>query len=331
MRLLRRLLLALGTLLVGRRRRGRERTADEQIVEPAPPERAAETVVIALLLLAAVCAAAFIAFYAIDGLPSHTQLYGLSLGLSLAFLAAALILASRRLVPIEEREEEYPEPDHPDEQEAIEQIVRESGTRITRKRLLTGAAVAAGGTLGAAALAPALSLGPALDVDPLYRTPWRRGRRLVDEGGAPLRAGDVELKAFYTAFPEGASKDQMGAPLIVVRLDPDELELPAERRSWAPEGILAYSKICTHAGCAIALYRAPLFRPPEPRPAMVCPCHYSTFDPARAGKVLFGPAGRPLPQLPLLVDRRGGLRAAGNFSGPVGPSWWGVRSRKPRS
>ena len=300
-------------------------------MRPGPPERRAEAAVIVLLLLAALCAGAFIAFFAIDSLPAHTQLLGLALGGSLAFIAAALIVAGRRLVPVEELEEGYPEPEHPEEQEAIECMVQESGTRITRKRLLTGAAAAAGGTLGVAALAPALSLGPALDVDPLYRTPWRRGRRLVDEDGAPMKAADVELKVFYTAFPEGADHDQLGAPLIVVRLNPLDVKLPPGRDGWAPEGIVAYSKICTHAGCAIALYRAPLFRPPEPRPAMVCPCHYSTFDPARGAKVLFGPAGRPLPQLPLMIDRRGGLRASGNFSGPVGPSWWGVRSKKPRS
>jgi ubiquinol-cytochrome c reductase iron-sulfur subunit len=327
---LRRLLLALAALLLGRRRR-RGSEEEERIAEPAPPKRGAETAVIVLLLLAALCAVAFIALYAINRLPAHTQLYGLSLGLSLAFLAAALILAGQRLVPVEELEEEYPEPEHPDEQEAIERIVHESGTRITRKRLLTGAAAAAGGSLGLAALAPALSLGPALDVDPLYRTPWRRGRRLVDEDGVPMKASDVELKVFYTAFPEGADQDQLGAPLIVMRLNPQDLRLPSDRRGWAPDGVLAYSKICTHAGCAIALYRAPLFRPPEPKPAMVCPCHYSTFDPASGGTVLFGPAGRALPQLPLLIDRRGGLRAAGNFSGPVGPSWWGVRTRKARS
>jgi ubiquinol-cytochrome c reductase iron-sulfur subunit len=92
---------------------------------------------------------------------------------------------------------------------------------------------------------------------------------------------------------------------------------------------VAYSKICTHAGCAISLYRAPLFQPDEPKPALVCPCHYSTFDPARAGHVEFGPAGRPLPQLPLIVDSAGHLRAGGNYSGKVGPSWSGVRSGRP--
>ena len=99
----------------------------------------------------------------------------------------------------------------------------------------------------------------------------------------------------------------------------------AGRDGWAPHGILAYSKICTHAGCAIALYRKPMFAPTDPKPALICPCHYSTFDVARGAEVIYGPAGRPLPQLPLSVDRDGNLRAAGNFSGPVGPSWWGVR------
>ena len=72
------------------------------------------------------------------------------------------------------------------------------------------------------------------------------------------------------------------------------------------------------------LYRKPTFAPVEPRPALVCPCHYSTFDPARGAAVIFGPAGRPLPQLPLVVGGDGVLRAGGNFSGPVGPAWWGV-------
>jgi ubiquinol-cytochrome c reductase iron-sulfur subunit len=122
----------------------------------------------------------------------------------------------------------------------------------------------------------------------------------------------------------------MGAPLVVVRLKPAELHLPSERSGWAPDGIVAYSKICTHAGCAIALYRKPTFPQQEPRPALVCPCHYSTFDPGRAGKVLFGPAGRDLPQLPLAISGGGELIAAGNFSGAVGPSWWGVRNKRPK-
>src|SRR5205823_1949415 len=116
--------------------------------------------------------------------------------------------------------------------------------------------------------------------------------------------------------------------VVLVRLPKQELKLPPENRGYDADGIVGCSKICTHAGCAISLYRSPLFQPAEPRPALVCPCHYSTFDPADGGTVTFGPAGRKLPMLPLFVDRAGHLRAAGNFDGPVGPSWWGVRMRK---
>jgi ubiquinol-cytochrome c reductase iron-sulfur subunit len=143
-----------------------------------------------------------------------------------------------------------------------------------------------------------------------------------------MAAAGIAIGSFYTAFPEGADQEDLGSPIVVVRLHEGGLQLPPERRTWAPDGIVAYSKICTHAGCAIALYRKPTFPVVEPHAALVCPCHYSTFDPARAGAVIYGPAGRPLPQLPLLIDPQGNLRAAGNFSGPVGPSWWGVRDSK---
>jgi ubiquinol-cytochrome c reductase iron-sulfur subunit len=107
----------------------------------------------------------------------------------------------------------------------------------------------------------------------------------------------------------------------------EELDLPEGREDWAPDGLLAYSKICTHAGCAVSLYRSPNFTPVSPKRALVCPCHYSTFDVARGADVLFGPAGRALPQLPLRVDDDGHLVAGGDFSDGVGPSWWGSRQR----
>jgi ubiquinol-cytochrome c reductase iron-sulfur subunit len=151
--------------------------------------------------------------------------------------------------------------------------------------------------------------------------------RLVDDEGTPLRADDIEHQSYYTAFAEGADKELLGASLVVIRLDPDKLHLPQGRADWAPDGIMAYSKICPHAGCAVALYRNPKFPVVQPSPALVCPCHYSTFDPFTGGSVVYGPAGRALPQLPLMVDDTGHLRAAGNFSARVGPSWWDVRER----
>jgi ubiquinol-cytochrome c reductase iron-sulfur subunit len=325
-----RVVSALLVLIFGRLRR-RPRIEHERIVGTGPPDRGAQVLVFWLFIAAAICGIAFPVVYAVNAIPRQTQFLGISLGLCLGFIALACIVMSRSLVPVEEIEEEYGPTSHPEEQEKVEQILDESGDRITRKRLFVVGAGAAGTALGVALLTPLASLGPVFDMAPFFRTPWRRGVRLVDEGGKPFRADDVEEGTFYTAFPEHADREQMGAPLVVVRLPVGDLRLPPERKGWAPDGILAFSKICTHAGCAIGLYRKPTFAPTEPRPALVCPCHYSTFDPARGGTVIFGPAGRPLPQLPLFVDRRGQLRAAGNFSGAVGPSWWGVRNRHPTS
>ena len=319
-------------LLLGRGRRRPEAPAAverRRIVPRQEPSRGAETVVLALLLLATAAAAGFIVVFVLDRLPAQTQLLGLSLGLAFAFLSAAFVVTSRRLVPVEQVSEPYSEAEHPVEQEEVLQLVEESSERMTRRRLLKVAATGAGATLGAALVVPVASLGPVAHPAVLRRSPWRRGLRLMDSKGRPLRAVDVDEKGFYTAFPEGASHDELGSPLVVVRVEPSRLDLPAGRdpAEWAPAGIVAYSKICTHAGCAVSLYRAPLYEPTSARPALVCPCHYSTFDPATGAGVLFGPAGRPLPQLPLVVGRDGALRAGGDFSEPVGPSWWGVRFR----
>jgi len=298
-------------LLLGRSgRRPVARRERPRIVTAGAPERAAENAVLVLLALVAVCAAAFVVFYALDRLGHQTQWLGLALGLAFALLALACVAIAKRLVVTEELSEPYPQLQHLEDQAEIEQIVEESGSRFTRRGLVKLVGAGALGTLGVAALTPAVSLGPVFDTSQLARSPWRRGLRLVDEAGKPLAAKDVEKESFYTAYPEHADRELMGSPVVVVRID---------------EGIVAYSKICTHAGCAIALYRKPTFADTEPRPALVCPCHYSTFDPAQDGKVLFGPAGRPLPQLPLLVDGDGNLRAAGNFNRAPGPSWGGVR------
>ena len=324
---LRRRLLGLAALLAARPLR---RPAPERIVPEGTRNPRAETAVLVLLGLTALSAVAVPVIYAVDALPAQTQLLGLAFGLTFLSGGAAMIVAGKHLVVTEELEGEYHE-ESPQEQDAVVQILEESTDRLTRKRLLAFGCAGAGCALGIALLTPALSMGPVLDIDQFYRTPWRRGRRLVGESGQPLRAADIEQATFYTAFPEGVPREQIAAPLVLVRLDPGSLRLPPELRGFDADGILAFSKICTHAACAISLYRAPLFEPADPRPALICPCHYSTFDPARGGKVLFGPASRPLPMLPLAIDRAGYLQAAGNFSAPPGPSWWGVRLREPET
>jgi ubiquinol-cytochrome c reductase iron-sulfur subunit len=289
-----------------------------------PPHRAprwAELAVLWALLLGAAAAAGFIAVYALD---ADTQWLGLLLGLAFALLAFGAIVTGKALVPQERKEELRPSLDHDQDDLDIAVYAQEVDEGITRRRLLKGAAGIAGLTVGAALLVPLASCGPLLDVAQLRRMAWSRGRRLVDESGRPLRAAEIAVGSMTPAFAEGVDKKHLDASLIVVRLHERDLELPRDRSGWAPSGILAFSKICTHAGCAVSMFRYPLYDVNVPKPALVCPCHYSTFDPAAGGKVIFGPAGRPLPQLPVAVDEHGELRAAGPMSGAVGPSWWGV-------
>jgi ubiquinol-cytochrome c reductase iron-sulfur subunit len=315
-------------LLVGRRRR-KPRDDAMRLLPELPPNPRAESVAIGLLFLGALFAVAFIVVYAVDAIPTDTQLLGLTLGLAFVCIAASLIIVAHKLIVTEELVEPYPPREHPHEQEVVERLVGESGDRFTRRRLFKLGLGAAGGALGLAAITPALSFGPLLRTKLLYVTPWRKGRRLVDEHGRALKASEIEEKSFYTAFPEGADNEDIGSPLVVVRLPEATLRLPAELAGYDAGGIVAYSKICTHAGCALSMYRAPLFAPEEPRPALVCPCHYSTFDPADGGSVMLGPAGRRLPMLPIAVDAKGFLRAKGNFNDRVGASWWGVRRGRP--
>jgi ubiquinol-cytochrome c reductase iron-sulfur subunit len=302
-----------------------------RLIPRREPNDRAERTVLVLLALSSLSAVAFVVVYALDSIGMQTQYLGLTLGLALLFFAAALIVVGKELVPDEELVDEYPEREHATDEATVEQLLDEGVDGISRRKLLKLGLIGAGGTLGLAALVPALSFGPAFRISELFATPWRRGRLLVDESGRPLKAADVEEAAFYTAFPAGADREDQASPLVLVRLPKEQLDLPADVSGYDADGIVAYSKICTHAGCAISMYRVPLFAPDEPSPALVCPCHYSTFDPRTGGKVLFGPAGRPLPMLPLEIDGKGRLRARGNFNEAVGPSWWGVRNRKPSS
>src|SRR5205823_4351080 len=130
-------------------------------------------------------------FIGIAAIPHQTQFLGLALGLAFAFIAAACVVIAKRLVVAEELEEDYGLPARPEEEDAVARIVEESGDRFTRKRLLLLAGAGAGTALGAALITPAVSLGPVLDVSSLYRTPWRRGVRLVDEAGRGFRADEI--------------------------------------------------------------------------------------------------------------------------------------------
>jgi ubiquinol-cytochrome c reductase iron-sulfur subunit len=307
-------------LLLGAARRLERREALRAVSPPPRPGRAAGAVLLALAG-ASMSAAGFIVAYVLG---ASTQLLGVALGALFACLSVAAIVAGKRLVAQEERSEPLEDLPHEDDVREAATVLHEGAEGISRRSLI----VAAGGTValtGCALALPAASLGPVLGTDRLLAGPWRDGRRLVDEEGRPILADDIEIGSFVTAFPEGAEHDTFDGPLVVARMRPDELRLPPERADWAVDGIVAYSKICTHAGCAITLYDYPLYQPTSPRPRLVCPCHYSVFDAPGGGGVLGGPAGRPLPQLPLGRDAEGALVARGPLSQPPGPSWSRVR------
>ncbi len=165
-------------------------------------------------------------------------------------------------------------------------------------------------------------LGPN-PADTLRHTMWKAGTRLTkDPTGTPIKASDVTVGSVFHVIPEGLSdlsehklEEKAKAAVLLVRLNPEDLKEAEDRKSWSYDGIVAYSKICTHVGCPVALYEQHTHH-------LLCPCHQSTFDVTEACKVIFGPASRPLPQLPIAVDSEGYLIAQSDFTEPVGPSFW---------
>lgn len=162
-------------------------------------------------------------------------------------------------------------------------------------------------------------------VELLTHTMWKQGSRLAhDPTGVPIKAADVTLGSAFHVIPEelaavsheeGYLEMKAKAIVLLMRLPQGDLNEAADRRDWSYDGIVAYSKVCTHVGCPVALYEQQTHH-------LLCPCHQSQFDVANGAAVIFGPAARPLPQLPIEVDDEGYLVARSDFHEPVGPSFW---------
>ncbi len=178
--------------------------------------------------------------------------------------------------------------------------------QLNRKKWLSRMMLAAVGLLGLAALFPIGSLGPEPD-DTLFHTKWRRGARLQRLDGTFVKQNDLNVGAMETVFPEGNLNDAQSVAMI--------LRMPDRIGRHALNGYVAYSQICTHAGCPVALYRAADQK-------LVCPCHQSVFDAANDAAVLSGPADQALPRLPLQIGDDVYVRADGDFPEPVGPGFW---------
>ncbi|MFT3872217.1 MAG: Rieske 2Fe-2S domain-containing protein [Nocardioides sp.] len=331
--------------------------AEEPIANPGLPEhqwrptdvdekmaRRAERQVAAWFGLSMVCAVLFFVSYfvfAVGDDPStflHFRSSNMALGLCMGgaflFIGIGIIHWARKLMADHEIVElRHPAASSEEDREATVQILQlgleESG--IGRRPLIRNTLL---GAIGLAGLSPILllrDLGP-LDISVLKHTIWDKGMRVVrDVVGTPIKVSELEVGDLVNAQPAAFFEtDEDGEPLvegaqlqvekakasvILLRMDPADNKPGPGRDDWAVDGIVCYSKICTHVGCPISLNERTTHH-------LLCPCHQSTFDLADAGKVVFGPAARALPQLPLMEDAEGYLVAQSDFTEPVGPSFW---------
>jgi len=270
------------------------------------------SLVVALAFGAATLAAlGLFVVYIAGGQP---QVEGALLFVALAGIGAGLMVwATRLMTGIGQITQSRRHAQPPEEKEAAAEAMAGGVEEMSRRRLLYRLLLGAAGALGLAAIFPIRSLGRAPGAS-LFRTEWRPGLRLVDVDGNLVTRNTLEVDSFTTVFPEDAvgSGDSQA---VLIRVQSGSLQLPLDRLAVAPDGYVAYSKICTHAGCAVGLYLARVHQ-------LRCPCHQSTFDVLNGAQPVYGPAARALPQLPIEIDPDGTMRALGDFTAPVGPSFW---------
>jgi len=303
---------------------------------PDNPARAsrAERVIAACFILSMVASIGFIAAYV--GLEVHsldaTLRSNLALGLSMsvAFLAMGVgaTIWVRNIMPdVTLVEQRHPlasaEPDREEFTKTFTEGAEASG--FVKRPLLRRTLIAASVPLAVAPLVVLRDLGP-LPGTSLRHTVWRRGTRMVIFGpNTPLRAADFSTPGqMITVIPQGYAENQevlAKATTIIIKFAPGEIipRTPDNPEgtvlNWTVDNIVAYSKICTHVGCPVALYEQTTHH-------ILCPCHQSTFNAVNGAQVLFGPAPRPLPQLPIGVDSQGFLIATSDYHEPVGPAFW---------
>jgi ubiquinol-cytochrome c reductase iron-sulfur subunit len=247
--------------------------------------------------------------------------YALGGGLAVALLAvgAGFVIWAKKLLPHDKAVQERHEHHSPEEEELAAEETFFKGfasTGLATRKILRRSLLGAVAILPLPAVVLLKDLGP-LPTKKLRHSGWKAGDRLVDATTKePVKLGDLEIGGIKTVMPAGfSSPDEMAlAPTMLIRFGPDEIRSKKES-SWGKNDHVAYSKICTHAGCPISLYEQQTHH-------LLCPCHQSTFDMANDANVIFGPAARRLPQLRLDIDADGYFVAAADYDQPVGPSFW---------
>jgi ubiquinol-cytochrome c reductase iron-sulfur subunit len=267
---------------------------------------------VALGLLATIGGAVgFVVAFARD---SGLAWLGGCLALALLGLGVALAYWGRDLAGDEVVGGPYPIPnDDPGARTALADRLQQDAQVLTRRGFLLKLLVAAGAILALSQVVLAFALGPRPKRD-RRATAWTAGARLVSYDGRPVTREALATGGFLVAFPEGHT-DAGDAQVVLLRFSDGDFTPAPGRETWSPEGFVAYSRVCTHAGCALAQYA-------DESHVLVCPCHQSTFDVLDAGRPVSGPAGRAIPQLPLAIDAAGRLYARSGFTEAVGPSVW---------
>jgi ubiquinol-cytochrome c reductase iron-sulfur subunit len=246
----------------------------------------------------------------------QAQAEGVLLAVSLGGIGVGIVLWAKHFMPDEEVEEErHAMASREEDVAAFTSDFQAGESTLRSRRILVATAGGACAALGVALLFPIRSLGPRPGRG-LKQTAFRGGGlRVVQEDGSPIRPDDIEPDGFITVFPEGHT-DAADSPTLLIHYRDDQGFTPRPgREDWTVENIVAYSKICTHAGCPVGLYQAE-------SGLLLCPCHQSTFEVMDGARPVFGPAARALPQLPLGLDDNGYIIATGDFSGPTGPGFW---------
>ncbi len=272
-------------------------------------ERQRGTAVVVSFVIATIGALAGAVVYFLGGQP---QLEGLFLGIALGAIAVGLTLFARQALPgghfVQVRDEH---PTGEEERADVASAFWAGAAPIERRSLIGKVFALALGSLGLAALFPIRSLRTRPGRT-LAHTEWRAGLRMVTEQGVALRPEDVDVNGVRTVFPEGHLR-AADSQTLLIRL-PSGVAPPGPQ-GWTVDGVVAFSKICTHAGCPVGLYLAE-------SQELFCPCHQSTFSVPQGARPTFGPATRRLPQLPIGVDANGFLVALDDFPEPVGPGYW---------
>jgi ubiquinol-cytochrome c reductase iron-sulfur subunit len=240
---------------------------------------------------------------------------GTTLGVGMFAVGAGMTAWGKYLLPrgpfVEERHELASSPEDLDR--FTNAVVARGGIEVRRRKVLGGMLGAGLGVFGVVATFPLIrSLGP-LPGNTLETTDWRAGTYLVDQQGRRIHRGDMGVGSIVTVFPEGLENTDTGQSVdqtILIRAAASSWNQP-----YTPDGYVAYSKLCTHAGCPVGLYERAL-------QLLVCPCHQSMFNIVDKGLPIFGPAPRPLPQLPIGFDAAGYLYALAGYNQAVGPGFW---------